>query len=208
MPVLTVCAASLAIGMTSINAEQKTSTTDAAQRMSGTWTINTDLSPSFKPSGRSGGRSGRSSYAIASMGMQRGRGNNPGAEATPSAPGDLTPAERAEQNAMHLAAQIAPTFTIKATEDVFSVVDSRGEHTCAINDKSAKHDVFGAPINEKCRWNKLSVQQELSTTRSKLTRTWSVDDAGHLVVKTRMEGLGERVVEAAAIYDRKTDSGS
>ena len=103
---------------------------------------------------------------------------------------------------MHQVEQIAPMITLKASADTFSIVDPRGEQTCAINDKSAKLDMFGAKVATKCRWNKRALQQEFSTTRSKLTRSWSVDDGGRLVVKTRIEGLGERAVEAAAVYDR------
>jgi hypothetical protein len=68
--------------------------------------------------------------------------------------------------------------------------------------------MFGATISTKCHWNKQAVQQEFSTTRTKLTRTWSLDESGHLVVKTRTEGFGERPVEAAAVYDRLPNGGS
>jgi hypothetical protein len=170
--------------------------------MSGSWTLNRDLSPLFKPSGRSGGRSGGAAYAIGGFVPQRGRGNGPAGEATPSAPGDLTPAERAEQSAMKEIEQIAPAITITATADSFSLVDQRGEQTCAINDKSAKLPLFGATVSTKCRWNKQTLQQEFSTTRSKVTRSWSVDGSGRLVVKTRLEGINQRAVEATAVYDR------
>lgn len=198
---LTACAASLVLGTTAIHAYQKTPAAETAERMSGSWTINRDLSPSFSP-GRSGGRSGGAAYMTVGFVAQRGRGAGPGGEPGPSGPGDLTPAERADQVAMRQAEQIAPTLTIRATADTFSVVDPRGEHTCAINDKSAKMDLFGAKVSAKCRWNKLTLQQEFSFTKSKLTRTWSVDESGRLVVKTRSEGQGLREVEAAAVYDR------
>ena len=199
---LNVCAASLLLCTTSIHGQQKTASSDTAERMSGSWTINRDLSPLFKPSGRSGGRSGGAAYAIGGFVPQRGRGNGPGSEPTPSAAGDLTPAERAEQSAMHQIEQIAPALTIKATAGSFSLADQQGEQTCAIDDKSAKVSLFGATVSVKCRWNKQALQQEFSTTRSKVTRSWSVDDSGRLVVKTRIEGINQRVVEAAAVYDR------
>lgn len=196
------------LGLATLSAHaQKTPAGDVAQRMSGTWTINRDLSPSFKPSGRSGGRAGRIAYAIGGVSPQRGgRSNspNPASEPTPAAPGDLTPTERAEQSAMQQVEQIAPAITIKATADTFSVADQRGEQTCAIDGRTAKLAMFGATVSTKCHWNKQTVQQEFSTTRSKLTRTWSLDQSGHLIVKTRTEGLGERVVEAAAVYDRSS----
>jgi hypothetical protein len=196
-----VGATALVVTATSIDAQQ-TTPAEAAQRMSGTWTINKDLSPSFKASGRSGGRSGGARYAIGGFVAQRPRNGSGGAESTPSAPGDLTPAERAEQSAMQQVEQIAPTITIRATADSFSIVDQRGEQTCAITDKSTKLDTFGAKVTTKCRWNKVTLQQEFSTTRSKLTRSWSVDESGRLVVKMRTEGVNERAVEASAVYDR------
>jgi len=197
-----VGAMALVVTTASIHAQQKT-TGEAAERISGTWTINKDLSPSFKAAGRSGGRSGGARYAIGGSVAQRGRGNGGGGTgSTPSAPGDLTPSERAEQSAMQQVEQIAPTITIRATAESFSLVDQRGEQTCAITDKATKLDTFGAKVTTKCRWNKTTLQQEFSTTRSKLTRSWSVDESGRLVVKLRTEGVSERVVEAAAVYDR------
>jgi hypothetical protein len=183
---------------------QKTSVADTAARLSGTWTINLTLSPTFKPSGRSGaGRSGGAAFAVAGLAVQRGRNSpSPGSEPTPSAPGDLTPTERAELSAIQQVEQLAPAMTVKATAETVSFTDQRGDQTCAINDKAAKLDMFGAKVGVKCRWNKESLQQEFSTTRNKLTRAWTVDDTGHLVVKTRVEGLAQRAVEATAVYDR------
>lgn len=181
---------------------QQTSVADIAARLSGSWTINLTLSPTFKPSGRSGpGRSGGAAFAIAGLAVQRPR-TNPGGESTPAAPGDLTPSERAELSAMQQVEQLAPAMTIKATAETVSFTDQRGEQTCAINDKAAKLDMFGAKVGVKCRWNKASLQQEFSTTRNKLTRAWTLDDAGHLVVKTRVEGVAQRALEATAVYDR------
>jgi hypothetical protein len=105
---------------------------------------------------------------------------------------------------MHQVEQLAPAMTVKATAETVSFTDQRGEQTCAINGKTARLEIFGATVSVKCRWNKASLQQEFSTTRNKLTRAWTVDDAGHLVVKTRVEGLAQRPVEATAVYDRNS----
>lgn len=197
------CAASIALCTIPIHARQKLPAAEAAERLSGTWTINRELSPSFRPSGRSGGRSGGAAFAVAGVGFQRGRGGGSnGPNALPTAPADLTPEERAEQSAMRDVEQIAPSITLRVTPDTFSVVDQRGEHTCAVNGRSAKLDVSGAKIDVKCHWNKQTLQQEFSGTRRKLTRSWSVDDSGRLVLKIRSEGVGLRAVEAAAVYDR------
>jgi hypothetical protein len=182
---------------------QKSTPADVAGQLSGTWTINTALSPGFRADR---GRAGGAHYAVGGYGSQRGRGPGGGgaSDATPSAPGDLTPAERAERTAMVQIEELAPTLTIKATAETASFTDQRGEQACTINDKTVKTDMFDARVNVKCRWNKSMLQQEFSTTRTKLTRTWAVDGNGRLVVKSRLEDLGRSPVELSAIYDRKS----
>ena len=180
-------------------AAQKPTPADVAARMSGAWTINRTLSPGFK-AGR--GRAG-AAYAIGGFGAQRGRGSGGGgSDPTSSALGDLTPTERADRAAMSQLEELAPTLTIKATAEAVSFTDQRGEQTCAINDKTVKVDVFDAHVGVKCRWNKLMLQQEFSTTRTKLTRTWGIDESGRLIVKSRLEDIGRSPAELSAVYDR------
>src|SRR5215831_19047451 len=180
----------IGVGITSPIDAQKTATGDVAARLSGTWAINRTLSPSFR-TGRSGGdlayqRAGRGSSGASS-------------EPTPSASGDLTPEERAELTAMAQLEQLAPTIIIAATAEAVSFTDPRGEQSCAINDKTVKSEMFGAAVRVKCRWNKLILQQEFSTTRTKLTRTWAVDDTGRLTVKSRLEEFGRSPIDAGAV---------
>jgi len=186
------CTALIAVGITPPIDAQKTAIADVAAHLSGTWAINRTLSPSFT-TGRSGG-------GLAYQRAGRG-GGGAGPEPTPSAPGDLTPEERAERTAMAQLEQLAPTITIAATPEAVSFSDQRGEQSCAINEKTVKTMTFGAPVGVKCRWNRLILQQEFSTTRAKLTRTWAVDDNGRLIVKSRLEQLS-RPIEAGAVYDR------
>jgi hypothetical protein len=193
---------------------QKLSPADLATRMTGSWTINLALSPSVKPPGRSGpGGSGTglppgAAYTVsglAPLAPQRGRGGGNDAP-SPSGLGDLTPEERAELNAMNQIEQLAPAITIKATAETVSITDQRGEQNCAINGKSAKVDLSGAHIDMKCRWDKDVLRQEFSSTRTRLTRTWGVDEKGHLVVKSRIETYGQSAKEATAVFD-KTGAG-
>jgi hypothetical protein len=189
---------------------QKLSPAELASRITGSWTINLALSPSVKPAGRSGpGRSGGglppgAAYTVSGIAPpppQRGRGGGNDAP-SPSGPGDLTPEERAELTAMNQVEQLAPAITIKATAETASITDSRGEESCAINGKSAKVDLSGARIDMKCRWDKDSLRQEFSSTRTRLTRTWGIDTNGHLVVKSRVETYGQSAKEATAVFDR------
>lgn len=183
-------------------AGQKVAVADVARQMSGTWTINRALSPTLAP-GRSGGRSGGPAYAIAGVPFQRGgRGGGGGGEATPSSSADLTPEELAERNAMRQIQQIAAKVTIAASPESFSIRDERGEQTCAATGKSEKSRMFDVSVGVKCRWDKDKLRQEFATTRSKLIRTWGVDDAGHLVLTGKLEGIGQNTPEATAVFDR------
>jgi hypothetical protein len=182
---------------------------ELASRITGSWTINLTLSPSFKPSGRSGpGRAGGgvprgAAYAVSGIAAQRGRGGGGGNNyPSPSGPGDLTPEARAELNALTQIEQLAPALTIKATAETASFTDQRGEQRCAINGKTAKVNLFDAHIDVKCRWDKDALRQEFSSTSTKVTRTWGLDENGHLVVKSRVETYGQSPIEAVAVFDR------
>ncbi len=181
-------------------AAQKITPEEVAARLSGAWTINRTLSPSVKGAGRAGaGRGGGSAYALGAFAAQRG-GRGGGGDPSPSSAADLTPAELAERQAMQQVEQIAPSIKITASAERVSFVDPRGELTCAVNDKNAKTEAFGAPLGLKCRWDKQQLRQEFSSTRSKLVRTWEVDDSNHLVLKVRIEGVSAG--EATAVFDR------
>ena len=59
-------------------------------------------------------------------------------------------------------------------------------------------------VSVKSRWDKAIVKQEFSTTSSKLTQTWSVDENGRLVMTAKVESLRLRTPEQRAVFDRKT----
>jgi hypothetical protein len=183
-------------------AAQKAGPADVAARLTGTWTINRALSPALRAPGRSGAGRGGSAYALGAATAQRGGRGGGASDATPSSAADLTPAELAERQAIQQVEQIAPSMTIKASAESASIVDPRGELTCAVNDKNAKVETFGAPLALKCRWDKQQLRQEFSSTRSKLVRTWEVNDTDHLVLKIRIEGVSAG--EATAVFDRSS----
>jgi hypothetical protein len=192
----------LVAGTAAIDA-QKPSPADLAARLSGTWKVNQALSPSLAPRGRGLAEASGPRYVLAGLLVQRGgRGGGGGGASLPQSQGDLTPAERAEQAAMQHLRQIAPELTIKATAESVSFVDMRGEQTCNTNNKGTKLTVGEAPVNMKCKWDKQGLRQEFSTTRSSLIRTWSLDEADHLVLKARYEGLAQNSAEAVAVFDR------
>jgi hypothetical protein len=198
---LTAAALTAMAAVTPLDA-QKLPPADLAARLSGTWTINPSLSPSLAPRGRSG-RTGGPQFAMRPALFQRGGRGGGGGGDTPSSGADLTPAEQAEQVAMRQLRQIAPEITITATPESVSFVDVRGEQACGTNGKGIKLTIADAPVTMKCKWDKELLRQEFATTRTSLIRTWSLDDAGHLVLKARYEGLTQNTPEAVAVFDRK-----
>jgi hypothetical protein len=189
--------AAIAAAATMPAAGQKTPVADIAKQMSGTWTINLSLSPGFAPGRARGG--GARTPARAPLFQRGGRGGGGGN--TPTSNADLTPEELAERTAMMQLRQIAPKITITATAETFSLEDGRTE-TCTVNGKGQKFTVNDVQVEFKCRWDKDRLRQEFATIRSKLIRTWGVEESGHLVLKAKLEGIGQNTPEATAVFDR------
>jgi hypothetical protein len=184
-------------------AAQKASPAELAAKLSGTWTMNRELSPGFSTPGGPGGRrgGGGASLALAAMPGQR-RGSVPGGDG-PNGPSDLTPEEMAAQVAIRQLQQVAPQITIKATPESVTFTDQRGEQTFTINDKNATIDVGGAKITAKNKWDKATLRQEFSNPKSKLIRTWEIDENNRLVLKAKLESLTLMSTEAKAVFDRQ-----
>ena len=181
-------------------AAQKVGPADVAARLSGHWTINRSLSPGVGAPGRSGPPRGGPGFTPAVL-LQRGGGGR-GASGGAGSPSDMTPAELAERAVMRRLLQMAPEITIKATVESVSFVAAGGETTCAIDGKATDMNVPDVQITSKCRWDKLQLRHEFAAPRSKLTRMWSVDDHDRLVLKARVEAIGQDTAEAAAVFDR------
>jgi hypothetical protein len=171
---------------------------DTAQKLSGTWTLNRELSKGFSAPGQRPGGPGRGGALFAvSPGFGQGRGGG-----GQTGPGDLSPAEIADINAMRQLQQLAEVITIAATADQISFTDARGERRYAIDNKSTRLDMPG-DVSVKTRWDKATVKQEFSTAQSKLSQTWSVDENGRLVMLAKVESLRLRTPEQRAVFDRK-----
>jgi len=184
---------------------QKVTPAEIAAKLSGTWTINMELSPGFSAPGAPGGRrGGRPSFALAGLAGQRGGGRGGiGGGDGPNGPADLTPEERAAQTAMRQLQQIAQMVTIKATPESVTFIDPRGEQTFAINDKNAAIEVAGASITVKNKWDKQTLKQEFSSANNKLTRTWDVDQNNRLVLKAKLESMSMVSKEVKAVFDKQ-----
>jgi hypothetical protein len=173
---------------------------ELAEKLSGTWVMNRDLSTGFAAPARGRGgepRLARSGAPFATAApVQRGGGG--GGDAS-----DLTPEQRAEQAAMRQLQQIESRITIKASATEVTFIDSRGEQTFAINDKAATVLKASAPVKVKLKWDKQALKQEFSNSQAKLVQTWSVDATNHLVMTAKIESLTLVTPERRAVFDRQ-----
>ena len=199
---LAVAVAVVAFGFAVSLAAQKLSPADAAARLTGTWTLNRELSPGFKaPGGRPGGPGrGGALFNVATPAFAPQRGGGGGAATGPS---DLSPDELAAQAAMRQLQQLADEITINATAEKVTFIDARGERTYTLDGKNAKITVAGSDVSTKSRWDKTAIRQEFSTTSAKLTQTWDVDNDGRLVLTAKVESLRLRTPEQKAVFDKK-----
>lgn len=193
--------AGLALALGATVAAQNRAPADIAQKLTGTWTINRELSKGFSaPGGRPGGPGrGGAMFAMAPLAGQ-GRGGGGGGQA--SGAGDLSPAEMADIAAMRQLQQIAEVITIAATADQITFSDARGERRFAIDGKSTRVDMTGE-VTVKSRWDKGTLKQEFSTVQNKLTQTWTVDENERLVLLAKLESLRLRTPEQRAVFDRR-----
>ena len=172
---------------------------DVAQKMSGTWALNRELSKGFSaPGQRPGGPARGGALFAVGRSFAQGRGGG----GAPTGPGDLSPAELADINSMRQLQQIAEVITIAATADQISFSDARGERRYGIDNKSARLDMPGE-VTVKSRGDQATLKQEFSTAQNKLTQTWSVDENNRLVMLAKVESLRLRTPEQRAVFDRK-----
>jgi hypothetical protein len=197
---------------TAVGNGQKLSPADVAAKMTGTWKLNRELSPSVgaPARGRTGGAGrGAPAFAVSGTGAtaagQRGGGGRAGGGGggDTAMPGDLPPDVLAAQAAIRDLQQVADVITIKATADSISFTDPRGERTFAIDNKKATIESNGAKVEVKTKWDKLAVRQEFATAQTRLVRSWEADDEGHVVLKVRIESMTMTSKEVKAVYDRQ-----
>ena len=161
---------------------QKSTPADAAEKLTGTWKVNRALSPSVGR-GRGAAAATAAPRVVLASFQRRGGG------ADPSAPQDLTPDQLAGRAAVRQLQQIPETLKIVATPDQITFTEARGVSSFPINNKGMKFDVGDTKVDVKTKWDKASVRQEFSAYQQKLTRTWSVDESGHLVLNLLVESM-------------------
>ena len=182
---------------------QKSSPADAAAKLTGTWKVNRELSPSLvRGRARGGGQAAARQPGLVLAAFQRGGGGGRGGVDL-STPQDLTPEERANRAAAQSLQQIPELLAIEATADSITFKETRGTFTYPINNKGIKVDIAGAKVDVKTKWDKITLRQEFNTTQQKVLKAWDVDENGRLWLKVRVESMSMSSAEAVAVFDKQ-----
>jgi hypothetical protein len=192
---------------------------EASARLSGTWTLNRELSPGFRAPGARPGGPGRGGGAMANRfnvapaapvaALQR-RGGSGGD--SPTGQSEMTPADLAAMAAIRQLSQLSEEVTITATADKVTFVDGRGERSYVTDGKNAKIMVGDAEVTTKTKWDKAALKQEFSTSSvdpmasAKLTQTWEINADGRLVLTAKIESRRLRTPDQKAVFDKKPAS--
>ena len=175
---------------------------DLAAQLSGRWTLN----PSLSDQGRGGRRGGGAAFSVMPAAFQRGgRGGATTGVGEPAA--DIprpTDAEAAAQQALAIVQEFPSDMTIEATAKDVTFRDPRGDSTFEVDGKSKTIAVPGGSIKVKSRWDRTGLRQEFSSSMRVVRRAWSLDAGGQqLVLKQELEGIGLKLRETRATYDRR-----
>jgi hypothetical protein len=187
---------------------QTSSPPELAAKMTGSWRLNKELSPSLSNPGR--GREGRPgtgpSFGVMPIAAQRGgrggAGRGSGAESGADM-SNLMPAEAAAQAALSWVQQVPLELTIEATPAEIKLIEPRGQSLFRIDGKSTPIEVSGGTIKVKSKWDRASLRQEFSSTQRMLLKSWSVDSNGRLVVTEHIESVAFKSRETQAVFDKQ-----
>lgn len=187
-------------------AAQRITPAELAAAISGTWKMNIDLSPQFRPPAQRQGLlapafgAARPSAALA---LQRGgRGGRGGG--APAGPPD--PRQLAGQAALRSLQQVADTMTIAATVDSVTFTDPRGARTYAIDNKTHRLEVGeGAEITQKSRWDGRALKQEFIYDETKISHTYELNrEANRIEFTMRIDNFSGGVGrQAEGVYDKQ-----
>lgn len=207
--IATLAGAALIGGMFSVTVmAQRATPADIAAKISGSWKMNLELSPQFRPAG--GGRQGSAGsiggpmMAMAgasrtTLAFQRG-GRGGGGAAAPPDPRVMT-GNRAIQSLQ----QVPDTMTIAATAESVTFTDPRGTRTYAVDNKNVKQDLGNdAEMTLKSRWDNRTLRQEFIFDETKVTHAFEVNDEGSRITFTmRIDNFSGGVGrQARAVYDK------
>ena len=188
---------------------QRAPPADVAARITGTWQMNLDESPQFRPGRQGGTRPAAGIWAAgpaprAALALQRGGGRGGGGGMGPGgAPPD--PRAMAGQRAIATMQQVPATMTIEATAETVTFKDPRGVRTYQVDNRTHREDVGdGATMTTKSRWDRNTLRQEFIVGETKVSHAFQVDDDGRRIAFTlRIDNFSGGVGrEAKAVYDK------
>jgi hypothetical protein len=183
---------------------QQQAPAELASRMTGTWKLNKELSPTLSNPGQGDGRRGRGASFAMSAAAAPQRGGRGGGASEPAFEGPMvTSEEAAAQTALSVIQQVPLELTIEATATGMTLVEARGESIFKIDGKNATVGVPGARIKVKSKWERGSLRQEFATALRALVRSWSVDSVGRLVLTQRIQSPTFNSKEVQAFFDRQ-----
>jgi hypothetical protein len=178
---------------------------ELAARMTGTWKLNKELSPTLNPRPGEGRRGRGASFAMsAAAAPQRGgRGGGGGANEPGFERPMVTTEEAAAQAALAAIHQVPPELAIEATATEMKLVEARGESLFKIDGKNATVVVPGAKIKVKSRWDRGKLRQDFSSALQALVRSWSVDAQGRLILTQQIQSPTFNAKEFQAVFDKQ-----
>jgi hypothetical protein len=174
-----------------------------AEKLTGRWVLNRDLSPGLTAPGEGRGGRGRGPAFAVGADAQRGGGRGGGGGGGGVEMPMVTTAEAAAQAALSAIQQVPLELTIDATPTEVTFVEPRGESRFRVDGRNTRVDVPGGTITVRSRWDRAELRQEFSSTQRVLRRSWSLDADGHLVLTQRIESLAFRSGESRAVFDRQ-----
>ena len=184
---------------------QKMTTADVAAKFTGHWVLNRELSPSLSPAGGGGARgAAQPLYEVGFFGEFQGRRGGGGG--VPGAAPQMTEEERAGQAAIRKVQQLAPEMEIQATADKVTFIDARGTQSYATDGKTNEISLYGASINVKSRWDKMTLKQQFIYGETNITQNWELDKTGDRIdYKMQILNMSNQNPprEAKVVYDRK-----
>lgn len=185
---------------------QSASPADIARKLTGSWKLNVELTPTAVKPGRGRGAASRAPlFAVAGVAAQRGGrggggsggGGQPGSESAP-----LMAEEVAAQAALTVLHEVPVQIAIEASADAVTFREPRGEWHFKIDGKNASMDVPGGTLHSKSKWEKGVLRQEFSSAQRKLVKSWSIDLNDRLVLTEKVESFAANS-ESKAVFDRQ-----
>ena len=180
---------------------------EIAAKLTGSWALNQELTPtSSKPGhgrGFAGGAAAAGPLAALMTPMQRGgRGGDRGGGGGNEASAPLPAAEVAAQAALSILHEVPMTLRIEASADAVTFRDPRGEWHFMVDDRNHTMEVPGGTLRTRSKWERGALRQEFSSAQRALVKTWNIDANDRLVLIEKIESMTVRS-ESKAVFDRQ-----